>query len=212
MIGKGGQTGEGRRTGRGEGLRGETDREGEQTGRGDRQGGGTYIGVGTRCRSSVVASFAIRQQGVISVGVVPHCSLLLSGVGIVVHGWGIIIWVGARSASRFAQSSFVGAGSSFVCGAHHSWVCRGWWLSLVGFHVLFVVRGCRGRCVNGCWGWCVGVVVRQWGVGWKVASTWHTRVPRQRFGSCVKRGEGEGVILLTSTLSVMRGVVVCRWH
>jgi len=30
-------------------------------------------------------------------------------------------------------------------------------------------------------------------------------------GSCVKRGEGD-VMLLTSTLSVMRGVVVCHWH
>jgi len=77
--------------------------------------------------------------------------------------------------------------------------------------MLFVVRGCQGHCVNGCWGWCVGVVVCRWGVGWKVVSMWHAQVPRQPFGSCVKRGEGEGVILLTSTLSVMRGVVVCRW-
>jgi len=106
---------EGRRAKRGDRQGGGTDREGEQTGRGDRQGGGTYIGVGTRCRSSVVASFAVRRQGVISVGVVPRRSSSLSGVGIVVHGWGIIVRVGARSASRFAQSSFVGRA-----------VCRSW--------------------------------------------------------------------------------------
>jgi len=153
----------------------------------------------------VVASFAIRRQGVISVGVVPCRSSSLSGMGIVVHGWGIIVRVGARSVLCFAQPSFVGAGSSFVCGAHHSWVCHGWWLSLVGFRVLFVVCGCQGRCVNGCWGWCVGVVVRRWGVSWKVASTWHAWVPCQRFG-------GGAVGWAPPPFSIVACVLSCPHH
>ena len=102
-----GETGEtdreGRRGDRGDRQGGGTEREGEQTGRGDRQGGRTYIGVGTCCRSSVVASFAVRWQGVVSVGVV-----LRQGVIVVVRGgrhrhpaWALS-YVGRASSSGWA--------------------------------------------------------------------------------------------------------------
>ena len=109
----------------------------------------------------MVASFAVRWQGVVSVSVV-----LRQGVIIIVRGVVIVIrcghhrtWVGRhrRGGRSFciafaggAQSSFVGAGSSFV----------GPVVVDVGCHLVVWVVAVRGWVmviVDG--GWCLQVVV-----------------------------------------------------
>ena len=126
----GGQTGEGRRGDRGDRQGGGTEREGEQRGRGDRQEGGTYIGVGTPCRSLVVASFAVGQQ-VLSFDKGTSSlfggSSLSSGVGIVVRGWGVIVQVGARSASRL----WVVLGRRLWAPLLLMWAAVLWWWGLL---------------------------------------------------------------------------------
>jgi len=146
----------------------------------------------------------------------------LSSVGIIVHGWGIIVQVGTRSVSCFTQSSFVGARLLFVCGAHHSWVCHGWWLSLVGFRMLFVIRGCWGHCVN----WVLGLVC---GCHRLLVGCWlESRIDVAHSGAtsvvwflCEKRGGGgcytahldvvshEGGCGLSLALNVVGSVIGC---
>jgi len=97
-------------------------------------------------------------------------------------------WVGHH---RLGGRSFrIAFRSVIVCGCQVV-VCV-WCPSFLGVLWVVVVIGGFPRAVCRSWvpgslckwvlGLVVGVVVCRWGVGWKVALTWHARVPHQRFG------------------------------